>query len=90
MKDSGLAFCEHSMAGPTSPEHIRRVGPEGLLPGGGAPGTALCGRDLLRGWDLPQPPVTAEAVHRLRSPRAGDGRVFLCGGCADAALAIIT
>lgn len=84
--DVRLAFCERSMATEYSQNHIRQVGPEGLLPGGGVPGAALCGMDLHKGWDLPQVPVTVEMVRALREPRTGDGKVFLCGGCADAAL----
>lgn len=78
-----FAFCEPVTATPMSKEHIRPVGPEGLKLGGGVPVPALCGRDLHMGWDL-ETPVTADMVDRLAAPRPGDGRVFLCGPCADA------
>lgn len=77
-----FAFCEPSWATAESPEHIREVGPEGLMPGGGVPVAALCGRDLAKGWDLAGA-VTPETVQALASPRDGDGRVFLCPPCAD-------
>lgn len=77
-----FAFCEPSWATTESREHIRQVGPEGLLPSGGIPEPALCGQDLAKGWDLPAE-VTAETVHALASPRDGDGRVFLCTPCAE-------
>ena len=58
-----LSFCERVNAGPASPVHLRRVGPEGTKLGGGVPGAALCGRDLRHGWDLPQQ-VTDDLVER--------------------------
>lgn len=79
------AFCEPVSATPTSYEHIREVGEEGLKPGGGVPNLPLCGRDLRRGWDL-KTPVTPDMVRTLAAPRPGDGRVFLCPRCADAYL----
>lgn len=79
------AFCEPVHATPTSPEHIREVGDEGLKLGGGVPNPALCGRDLRKGWDL-STPVTPDMVTRLAASREGDGRVFLCPACAEAYL----
>ena len=76
-----LAFCETVHATPISVEHLRVVGPEGLMLGGGAPGAALCGRDLAQGWDL-QRPVTDETVARLTTPD-DTGRGALCAACAD-------
>lgn len=76
-----LAFCETVHATPSSVEHLRTVGPEGLMLGGGAPGAALCGRDLALGWDL-QRPVTAETVARLTTPD-DTGRGALCAACAE-------
>lgn len=80
-----FAFCEPVWATPTSCEHIRTVGPEGLKLGGGAPNPALCGLDLRHGWDL-KTEVTVESVTSLAAPRAGDDRVFLCPDCAQAYL----
>lgn len=55
------ALCEPSGASTLSREHIRRVGPEGIKPGGGIPdnehGIALCGHSVVHGWDIPQRPV---------------------------------
>lgn len=76
------AYCEPTWATPLSKEHIRKVGPEGLMLGGGVPGEALCGRDLARGWDVPRN-VDHTSALVLSSPRLGDGRVFLCPVCAD-------
>lgn len=51
-----FAFCESSLAGPTSRLHIRRVNPDiGLMLGGGIDSGPLCGRDWpLGGWDIPE------------------------------------
>lgn len=54
------SYCERPTAGPTSPVHIRVVGPEGRLLGGGITGKALCGLSLNHGWDLPGPVVEEE------------------------------
>ena len=79
-----FAFCEPVTATPTSPWHIRRVGPEGLKLGGGIPTAPLCGREsVIRGWDLTSG-VTAESVRLGSTPREGDGRVFVCRACTDA------
>jgi hypothetical protein len=77
-----FAFCERISATASSPQHIRRVGTEGLMLGGGAPETTLCGTLLRGGWDLPSP-VTWTLVESLSTPRPSDGRVFLCGDCAE-------
>ena len=77
------AFCEPVSATPTSYEHLRAVGPEGLKLGGGIDGAALCGFDLKHGWDT-STEVTDESVTALATPRSGDNRVFLCPACADA------
>lgn len=53
-----FSFCEPSGASTLSKEHIRRVGPEGIKPGGAIPGPALCGHDVSGGWDIPNLPVT--------------------------------
>jgi hypothetical protein len=82
-----FAFCERATATPMSQEHIRRVGPEGLKNGGGAPDTTLCGAPLQGGWDLTTAQtnhVTDAAVRDLSTPRQGDGRVFLCPRCGAA------
>lgn len=80
------SFCESTLATATSPWHIRRVGPEGLKPGGGVPNPALCERDLRHGWDL-KTEVTVESVQQGMVPRQGDGRVWVCNRCAGAFLA---
>jgi hypothetical protein len=80
---SKYSFCERVTATPTSPEHIRVVGEEGLKLGGGAPDTVLCGASLSKGWDLNNA-VDAETVRRLSTPRDADGHVFLCLRCAEA------
>lgn len=48
------AYCESSTAGPLTPWHIRRVGPEGVLPGGGAL-APICNLAAvwIGGWDIP-------------------------------------
>lgn len=83
-----LAFCEPVHARPMGQEHIREVGPEGFKYGGGIPVAALCGFNVVMGWDM-QRPVTPEAVKTLAAPRAGDGHVWLCGGCASEALLLL-
>lgn len=72
------AYCETVLATATSPWHIRQVGPEGLKPGGGVPGNALCGRDLLRGWDLNRP----ISLPDLRMLQNYDGPLNVCQACA--------
>lgn len=76
-----FAFCERVTASPMSLEHIREVGAEGLMLGGGIPNVALCGADVRRGWDLSSE-VTEGTVERLATARTGDGHVFLCDTCA--------
>lgn len=79
------SFCESVYATPTSPHHIREVGPEGLKQGGGVPVPALCGRDLHRGWDTHalDPAVNdAARLIRLSTPIAtDDNRVHVCPKC---------
>lgn len=75
------AFCESVHATPDSPVHLRAVGSEGLLPGGGIPTAALCGRDVHGGWDLAEDAVTPERVAELRD-YTGIGR--LCPACVTA------
>lgn len=62
-----LSFCERVTATPWSPVHIREI-PEGEEPkyGGGIEGSALCGRDLLSGWDTTTP-VNAVTVNNTES-----------------------
>lgn len=78
-----LAFCERVTATPTSPMHIRRVGPEGRKYGGGAPDTTLCWRALNNGWDLEQP-VSDVAVRRLQDRQHDTGSHLLCRECTVA------
>lgn len=73
-------FCEPVSATATSHHHIRQVGSDGIKPGGGILGAALCGRDVSRGWDLAGE-VTVASVGS--QPRPGDGRVFVCPPCAE-------
>lgn len=56
------AFCEPSTNTGIGVEHIRVVGPEGLLVGGGVKGPTLCGRTWPNGWDT-QGEVNAETVN---------------------------
>jgi hypothetical protein len=88
MPDIQLAFCEPVYARPMGTEHIREVGPEGLKLGGGIPVAALCGFDVIKGWDL-NLPVTLLAIAALAGPLEGDGHVWLCPGCATVATALI-
>jgi hypothetical protein len=82
-----LAYCETSSATVFSPHHVRVVGPEGLKTGGGAPGAALCGRDLRNGWDLRETTATELASDRVGPDRNHPGHT--CRGCRDAALALV-
>ncbi len=81
-----LSLCETVTAGPLASNHVRVVGPEGLKLGGGAPGAALCGRDLAKGWDLRE--INAQEIHRLSQSINDAGRPWVCRPCADAALAL--
>jgi hypothetical protein len=78
MTTGDLSFCESVDATPTSPVHLREVGPEGRKYGGGVPTPALCGRDLHRGcWDLPTE-VTSKSVAAADQDRPGR----ICASCA--------
>lgn len=79
-----LAYCETSSATVFSPFHVRVVGDEGLKTGGGAPGSALCGRDLRRGWDVRE--VTAAELAETRVDPEPDWPGHTCRGCRDEAL----
>lgn len=83
-----LVFCEGSWASTASPWHVRATHGQ-VFPGGGAPGGALCGRDLAGGWDLPDVEVTVDRVASLRDTPHG-ARPGVCGRCADAATATLT
>ena len=78
-----FAWCEPATAGPMAPNHLRVIGEEGIKLTGGAPGSAMCGRDLRYGWDLKRE-VTPETVTRLATPRDGDGHVWACLPCVTA------
>jgi hypothetical protein len=80
-----LAYCETSSATVLSPHHVRVVGPEGLKTGGGAPGSALCGRNLRHGWDIRETTAAELASDRVEPDRNHPGHT--CRGCRDAALA---
>lgn len=71
-----LSFCETATAGPRTPWHIRRLGPDGRKPGGiHPPATSLCGRVVA--WDLP----------RMVTPETIRGGPWVCPRCAAEALA---
>lgn len=82
-----LSLCETVTAGPLASNHVRRVGPEGLKLGGGAPGAALCGRDLAKGWDLRV--ADAASIRRGAETVNDAGRPWVCRPCADEALTIL-
>jgi hypothetical protein len=73
-----LVYCESATSGALAPWHVRRVGPEGFKPTGGAT-PPLCGRRWLNGWDITGRKVTAEDLRMLL--RSGD----VCGQCAERA-----
>lgn len=85
-----LSLCETVTAGPLASNHVRRPGPEGLMPGGGIPGhagLALCGQVVARGWDLRA--VDGAEIWRLTQTINDAGRPWVCRRCADKALAIL-
>lgn len=82
-----LAYCETSSATTFSPHHVRVVGPEGLKLGGGAPGSALCGRDLRHGWDVRE--VSRDELVSARVDRDPDWPGHTCRACRDEALALL-
>ena len=57
-----FAYCEPATAGPLALWHVRRLDGDTIRPGRGITGSALCGRDLRGGWDIPDAPVTAETI----------------------------
>lgn len=75
-----LAFCETSGASILSPVHIREIGVEGVLLGGGISGRALCGRDLALGWDLDPTTMPVSEGHIDTSVDLNP----TCARCADA------
>lgn len=83
-----LSICETVTAGPLASNHVRRVGPEGLRPGGGIPGLALCGHVVARGWDLRA--VDVAEIWRLSQSINDAGRPWVCRRCADKAVAWFT
>ena len=79
------AFCEKSTATPYSTLHIREMADDKSYPGGGIPNPALCGTDLLRGWDWGQ----AVSPDTIRAQMIPPKQVQpLCEACASAALAV--
>lgn len=77
-----FAWCEPGMAAPMGKQHLRRL-PEGELKlSGFGEATALCGRDLRYGWDLPSS-TDADTVRSLSTPREGDGHVWACLACVN-------
>lgn len=83
-----LAFCEPVYARPMGTEHIREVGPEGFKYGGGIPRPALCGFNVIKGWDMNRS-VTGATIAALSEPRAEGLKGWLCGECAREALALL-
>jgi hypothetical protein len=71
-----LSLCETVTAGPLAPNHVRRVGDEGLRPGGGIPGLALCGQVVARGWDLRY--AEAAEIWELSRTINDAGRPWVC------------
>ena len=85
-----FSFCEGSWATAISPTHIRRVGPEGLMPGGGVQVLTLCGRVFGNGWDVR--PVDADRDRpglpgRYSIPRGTPGHT--CVRCQTAWLSTV-
>lgn len=80
-----LAFCEPRPATTHSRIHVRVVGPEGRMYGGGIPGPALCGHDSLS-WDV-EGPVTLPDLNAGPDNGAIDRT---CDGCATAAIHLLT
>lgn len=70
-----LSFCESVHAGPQSVDHLRVVGMEGMMLGGGFKGPTLCGRTWMNGWDT-RTPVTELTVRHETT----------CQACAAEAL----
>lgn len=82
-----FAYCEPSHATTVSATHIRTVGPEGLMTGGGVPTPALCGRDLRAGWDLRS--VTARTLAEVRVDYDPNWPGHVCRTCRDLAREIL-
>lgn len=81
-----LTFCEPSPATTFSRMHIRVVGVEGRLYGGGITGSALCGHSRLS-WDVEGPPLILAQIQA--QPQDGlVGRT--CTACAEAATQLLT
>lgn len=77
---AALSFCERSGASIYSKVHIRTVGPEGRLPGGGIPTPAMCGYDLRGGWDI-DGDVTEKSIRDGVEDQTAIGAV--CDVCAE-------
>ena len=75
-----MSYCERVSASALSPVHIREVGDEGRKLGGGIPNEALCGADVVRGWDLPTDVRSTLAAY-AQIPQDQPGR--LCLRCAE-------
>lgn len=76
-----FSWCEPGQALPMGKRHLRRnSGPLKLTGLGEA--TALCGRDLKYGWDLPTS-TDRVTVQALSTPRPGDGHVWACADCVE-------
>lgn len=75
------SWCEPGMAVAMGKQHLRRNTGELKLSGFGE-ATALCGRDLKFGWDLPTS-TDPDTVRSLSTPRAGDGHVWACADCVE-------
>ena len=85
-----FAQCETTTASTSSPIHLRPITPPApLFHGGGIPTgtTALCGRDMSRGWDLERTMDSAD-VQRALDFRAShpNSPGLVCTNCAQTAL----
>lgn len=84
------AFCEPSTATPYSRIHIREVGPEGLLPGGGIKVGPLCNPDRGLGWDVREATVSEVRGWLDEMTKPGWRLVInpICRPCAESFLII--
>lgn len=73
-----LSFCEPGGASPWTRTHLREIGPEGRMPGGGIPGKTLCDSNLRKGWDLDGDVTTASIQDALKP-----GMGALCQTCGS-------
>lgn len=83
-----LSYCETVTAGPSTPRHIRIVGPTGLHTGGGADTDTLCGRPAAHlGWDI-KLAQDATQIQKEMDTTWAPGSV--CKTCGVAAIQLLT